>query len=625
MPGTATGLLYNPYLGRRYMLVGANGTRTSTFRDTLHELFHSYQSGYSLVDWNSLVPVAEASATLLEREAAAHYKSAAKVTILDAEGNNAWLDQLSQGLDGPLEFTEENAQMFGYGLSWFLEYLRDNRTKGERSQFHKDLLDTWGATRTDSQHATLAWAAAATGQTLGSALDSFALEKVLPGMTRNNAYAKQYFGGDPKAVFHDPFAKLDLSSAAWLSVGAKIPRYSLQYYRVVRPTRKDAQVVLQVPRSWDKTAAGRSVYLGTNAEDAATIRLLPQAEAAPGSSATHASVLVKSDAESYFFVVDRGVSAPWFGAGLGEATLFVLEAPSSVVATKQSGGLLIRWTRPPAAGRASTRGSFFVYAKGIAKRAAEVDDSKTEVFVPAAKLDGATDVDVTWAVEAGTVDGKMVYLESAHPGGGITVTHGPLPSGWKDQTKRASNNWTWENQRRKNGSRLLLELELVQSLSSEGGGGTALKTITANVDVAVLEKPLTAAQIQVQCQAAPTGRDLFWGHCLGGPRAQRMTLGGWPAARMEVTNASQEDYEFAAPVARRTGPGNRAAGAGARGSAHYTTFAVETGGEIAVFVRLHAEGNAMAITGGAVLPSPEEVEAAYQAGYALAQGLKFSR
>ncbi|HQF92498.1 MAG TPA: hypothetical protein PL162_10545, partial [Synergistaceae bacterium] len=123
--GKDDGTLNNRYWGRNYMMVGASLDRDDIFSTTLHEQFHHFQGQY-LTAGKANIYLAEASAALMEREAADHYRQRAGVAIFS---DNRFLNGLKEGLNGkPIKTYAGDAgpfQRLGYGLSWFLEYLRD--------------------------------------------------------------------------------------------------------------------------------------------------------------------------------------------------------------------------------------------------------------------------------------------------------------------------------------------------------------------------------------------------------------------------------------------------------------------------------------------------------------------
>lgn len=567
--GTASGFLYNPYLGRRYMVMAPTPAANVRHTTALHELFHHYQAGYAFYDRNDLLPMTEASATLIEREASAHYSKQVSVELLRPDLNNAFFDAYSEGLDGPAEQTESALQMHGYGLSWFLEYLRDSKYPGDKGEFHRELLCRWGETYVSAHHRTLRWAAGGTDFLLGDALDSFAFEKVLPGMTQSNPLGQRYFPQKPGAVFLKPFRDLDVTKTSLVDFGSKIPPFSIQFYRVTRPTRGGARVVVRIPRAWATRRPGRSVYLGQNAEQSATIRTLAQAEVAPGAEGALAHVLLRSEQDGYLFVVDKGVpSTWWWNEAFPEASLFVLEPPDNIK-TSPSNPLDLSWGRPGAVGRGGLRGVFRIYAGNQPGPIAQIADSKSSITLDASRVPAGAALSMTWAVEVGTRDGKPVYVESERSGGspqGVTVTPDALPPGW---TSIKIDGWAagaaaWKDLRLRKETRPLLHLD-----SSRVPPGTPVGVVpAAELFAAVSTSTKTVEQLMAECKPDPDPAKRLYS-CFVTADATRTSIAGFPAW-------------YSSFGAAQAGP------AGQVNSAH-SSFLVDVGG--GTYVSLLASGH----------------------------------
>lgn len=526
MDGTASGYLYNPYVDRRYMVMAPTGDASRLHATALHELFHHYQSGYAFFDRNDLLPMAEASATLLEREAAGYYAKKLSVNLLPPDLNNAFFDVYARGIDGPDEGTEDALQAHGYGLSWFIEYLRDRKYGGDKEGFHRSMMHQWGATYLSAHHKTLRWAAGGTEYALGEALDSFAFEEALPGMTRNNTLGRRYFPQNPGAVYHKPFADVDVTTSPFVRFGAKIPGFSIQYYRVEGPGRSGAQVVLRFPRAWTSGRPGRSVYLGQEAEQSATLRTLKQAQVEAEGAQAH--VQLRPERERYVFVVDKGNEPPrwWWQESLPPASAFVLEPPSNVKGTSD-----LSWERPPAAGQGDLRGVFRVYAGD--KLVAEVSDRKTSTSLDAASLPAGAVISMSWAVEAGTQAGRPVHVESARSGSkpsGVSVALGALPAGWSETRHSgwAAGAASWKDLRVRNETRLVLRA----GRSSPDPGASSFVFPWGEFYAALFTSTRKVEQLQAECPPETESIRRMYS-CFVLPGATATTIGGYPAYRSD--------------------------------------------------------------------------------------------
>jgi hypothetical protein len=552
------GALYNPWSGRRYVIISANASRDSIYRTTLHELFHHYQTAMVFWDRNADAPMMEASATLMEREASKEYLEKGKVRLLDPAENNARMDVFRDGLDGPAGGTEAAVQRHGYGLSWFLEYLRDERFKGDKSKFHLDLLRYWSGTTFSALHKSLVYAAGGSEGDLGRALKYFAEEKALRGMVQSTSYGQQYFPGDPAQVYLDPYRVLDLTTSERLSLRDQVRPWSIQFYEVRAPQRATASVVARIPRSWSEGKPFRLVYFGNNGRVSATVRPLEDAEALPGSG-KYAWVHMKSSRDCFLYVVDTGLKAGFFGS-LDPTTLFLLEPPTNVKAEKRGQDLEVKWTKPSAGQDFLSK--YFVYSEGT--RVAECSASKNGVDIALEKLQGKHDVQVTSAIEVGTGnDGHPVYIESAKAGAGakgVSVLAGTLPPGWKDDTSERQQGWSIEP--RKYEAELLYQA--ARSVGSAGHGTLTVSLINTNKTLEELER---------ECSAMPTNAwRLTYDECLIRAGATETTVGGFKAHRF-FTQDDATDCDRN----RRTGKPH-ASCLGAMLRSHYAGYLVELGG-----------------------------------------------
>jgi hypothetical protein len=572
---------------------------------------HHYQSGYAFFDRNDLLPLTEASSTLIEREAQATYAKEG-IQLLEPKSNNAFMDMYSQGIDGPTVWTESDAQAHGYGLSWFLEYCRDEKYKGAKESFHAELLAQWGATYVSAHHNTLRWAAGGSDYSLGDALDSFAFHKVLPGMTKSTPYGRQYFPREPKAVYLTPFKQLDLTKTPVVDFAAEMPRFSIQYYQLQRPSQTGAQLVVRIPRQWSTTRPGRSTYFGTNAEDNAKIRMLSQAEVATDSPGDFSHVLLASSSDDYVFVVDKGSEPKGFlwGKGLPPASVFVLSPPGGVK-TKPSMDLEVSCESPAATGKSGLKGVFRVYAPGKKEPLAEVPDGKTSVAIDSTKAAGATEFEVSWAVEVGSLDGKPVYLESAKSGSkptDIALTPGNLPAGWGELRDRR---WNQPNYRLSKETRLLLSLGVKQP-EAAGVLASGIVAVYGMLDSVVHTTTKTVAQMQAECPAN-SDPELRQMSCYVTPDATRTTISGYPAWR---SSFGSRVISGGAPTSDMAGTSGSSIGA-------CTSYLVDVGG--GTFVTLLAQGGCLQILDDAVPACAAQSVAALTTAESVAKSMRIDR
>lgn len=425
--GKNAGLLHNPWAGRRYMLVGADSGTDVIWTASLHELFHHYQTGYVWLDRTGHLPFMEASALLMEREAIADYKAAKKPFNA---GEGLVLSQMivyRNGLDGPKEWKEQPVRLHGYGLTWFLEYLRDEKyvgilKKNDAKAFHAALLTEWGRRWTGALHKGLVWAAGSERE-LASAYMDFAQTKVLRGRVdrcgSRNPYGSAYnscpFMDSPYAAHADtyglPASKLDLAKAPVATLGDDAIRpWSIQFYEISAKGAERAAAVVRVPRAWlPKSGPSRGVFLRESAGEDDVESILDADLAEP--SHDHAFAMLPVDPASYAYVVDTGqTGASWFSSN-DPMMVFLLGPPDNVKSAVAGKKQKITWDPPAAAATPGLVHAVRVYVAGSAmpERTLKIDAKSVELDVEGS----GRAVELTSAVEIGKDgSGEPVYLES---------------------------------------------------------------------------------------------------------------------------------------------------------------------------------------------------------------------
>jgi hypothetical protein len=451
--GADDGALYNPWTGRRYILIGGNMDVRSTYRAALHELFHHFQIGYNWIfDGDSAFM--EACATLIEREAGldpAYQKKlveagADRAGLLNPGDNNAKFDVFRTGLAGP-PYTRDPkpAQRHGYGLSWFLEYLRDQKNAANPAQFLPDLMANCSSyTAPDA----FEWAAGGSDYYLARRYLAFAEDYLLKGMPSESPYGKLYFPAAAHQVWNDahPAADtFDFAQARTRELGVGMKAWSIQTYRLLPPPGK-AKLLVQCPAEWSAGNEKRGVFLRAAPRDVGVkdYRVMLQ----PGDGA----VALPFTAERGVYLVDTGQ------ASKQPLRLAVLEPPTGVKHESSGGVLRVSWTVPPAvvawpdlfqgyrvyltaAGEPRPAAVLDVPrpVDDFARNPAELDLAKLRV-TPAQQQKGLV-IEVTTVTKDGLVtvvgaDGKKGPLESersdppAAPAGGTltVVVHEPKPA-----------------------------------------------------------------------------------------------------------------------------------------------------------------------------------------------------
>lgn len=425
--GENAGMIHNPWAGRRYMLVGANAGSAIIWTTALHELFHHYQTGYVWLDRTSHLPFLEASALLMEREAIVPYAAAGKPFNA---GEGLVLAQMlvyRNGLDGPKAWEEQYVRLHGYGLTWFLEYLRDEKYVGttkrnDPGDFHAALLTEWGKRWTGALHTGLQWAAG-NERELASGWVEFAQTKVLEGKVDNcgaqNPYGRAYkscpFIDSPYTAHLDdyglPASRLDLAKSPVATLDDdSIRPWSIQFYEVSAKGATKSIAVVRVPRAWlPKSGPSRGVFLRSSADEGRVVSMSDADVAAPSHPDAYAKLPVAPT--SYAYVVDSGQSgSSWFSSN-APMTVYLLGPPLNVKSEVAGKVQTISWSPPAAATTAGLVHAARVYTAGSTKPERTVEISATSVEL--ALVGSPHVVELTSAVEVGRDEsGKPLYLES---------------------------------------------------------------------------------------------------------------------------------------------------------------------------------------------------------------------
>ncbi|MDQ7780577.1 MAG: IPT/TIG domain-containing protein, partial [Planctomycetota bacterium] len=406
------GQLYNPWLGRRYIMIGANLDKNDLYSTALHELFHHYQTGYVWIDRAGHMPLMEASALLMEREAKDHYMS--------RKGAKIWTDIaqlgiLKDGLDGPAGADSTALQRHGYGLSWFLEYLRDEKYSGRKEDFHLKMLEAWAARWINAQKKALLWTVDGNEETFGKAFADFCRRYALEGMTKDTIYGKKY---ETTVFDNDPYVEIDLSTTAIKEVDDNIIRpWSLQFYKLKPPAKERRSTILvHVPDEWfSAKSPGRSVFYRRGAAEASVADYKPEAK--------WGALQFPDPGDIRLYIVDTGQTGSGWVFAYKPALIFVLEPPRNVrvLALNLEGTKLkVTWEPPEAVkSRPDLFGNFFVQANG---------NTLFQGIVPVAAGKYEVDVDLPDRYDPRTVDFTMQVTA-------VLVENGPISSLPSDPVK----------------------------------------------------------------------------------------------------------------------------------------------------------------------------------------------
>lgn len=388
------GYLHNPWSGRRYLCLAGNLDAGVINSASLHELFHHYQAGYVTLSRNSHLPMEEAAALMMEREAAPCYQQAGKPFDIKSGMRLAQYIGYRHSLkSGPDVFfwQEKPIRNFGYSLTWLLEYLKTQRVGDNAATppcsadiesfrvpldpadpltFQYDLFEEWKVTKYNAVFKVLVWAAGGTEEALGKHFLNFAKDKVLAGDIEtktagaSNPYWKQY--GDPNSnvkIFSDSPYKgsgtmdtglkpqfFDFGKEAAVEIGDDLlTAWSIQFFKCISPKRPHARLVVMVPLKWFSAEGNsRGVFLREKAEDE-TVMDINEVDEAPIQS-DFAVGTMDFDSDSFVYIVDTGQTGSAYFSSLPPAKVFVLEPPSKIEVKPEGKMTAITWQPPPAAG-----------------------------------------------------------------------------------------------------------------------------------------------------------------------------------------------------------------------------------------------------------------------------------
>ena len=394
----SAGEINNPWLGRRFLTVGIDASEGAMYTTALHELFHHYQTGYVSVDRHGHLPLMEASALLMEREAEAHYLAASKPYDKLEGLVLAQVLSFAHGLEGPSSRAESPTKKFGYGLSWYLEYLRGWWPGGTDAEFHHELLKYWGSTTFSANTKAFLWAAGGDQKKLSRSFLDFSRDKILSGLEEGagtrTPYGKKYGasifedspyspsitgGGALKGTYGLTPTVMDFSASPRVEIGDdQIRPWSIQFYKMSPPGRADAALVVRAPRSWfPENSPGRELFLrGKKSEF--NVETLSEANLAPESCDFLATSLpFTADAFAYF--VDTGQTGSGWFSGYDSAIFSLLEPPTDVEINTNGETATVTWKAPPSDSQIS---NYRIYADGQPIYAAEVKGSErsAEIF-----------------------------------------------------------------------------------------------------------------------------------------------------------------------------------------------------------------------------------------------------
>ncbi len=320
-----------------YLFLYAKTGRDTLYLTVLHEYFHAIQKRY-LSNANRNIFLTEASATLLERET---------ISTFDARGLKitnylADLGKIRIGLKGPklplLWGDAKPYQRFGYGMSWFLEFLRDevfmkNFPTSKKENFQNYLLAHFRDTNQSPEFLdVLKYAAGGGDRELGTALANFAEKAVFPGLSGATLYERTYVDAqnhfmviDSPKTLHE-VVSLDAEGLFELN-DSRIPPWSIQFFefqsdsaakRNVRP-----KLALLCPPEWFDASAtlGRRLYIrNANATDAAVVT----------PDATGIRRAFDFDGPTRLYIVDTGQTGSGWAREYASGNVILLEGPHDI-------------------------------------------------------------------------------------------------------------------------------------------------------------------------------------------------------------------------------------------------------------------------------------------------------
>ncbi len=143
--------------------------------------------------------------------------------------------------------------MWGYAMSWFMEYLRDNWYQGNKYQFHVDLLNQWGKTYRSSSYYPYLWAVGGNEKDLRLAWTDFIDRYVIEGTwgaTRFEAKYKDLFGNKFYLIDHNRlYTDVAFDQVSYYEVGnEQLKPWSLQAYMMNPPTRGGSKLIIKSAR-----------------------------------------------------------------------------------------------------------------------------------------------------------------------------------------------------------------------------------------------------------------------------------------------------------------------------------------------------------------------------------------
>lgn len=446
-----SGYIHNPWSGRRYMILRADLPRGTLNTTALHELFHHYQAGYVWIDRTGHLPLIEAMALLLEREAAPRYAER-KMPFDTTEGLAlAQLVVYRHGLGGPERWEEGFVRRFGYGLTWLLEYLRDEcwvgpLKKNKPEEFLPQLLKYWGSTKLNAIHKALAWAAGGNESDLALAYLAFARTHVLKGPVdtcgKRTPFGSRYDAcpladspyGDQTAEHGLSSTTTRLDTTPAIKVDDTLIRpWSIQFLQFVPPGRRNAVLAAKVPREWFPAKGRQRAVLIREGARQTDPRPLAEYDEAPPTTAS-AWAALPLDQDLFVYIVDTGQTGSGWVSDYAPARFFLLEPPSRVRPAVKDGTLTLEWTPAPSAAAAGEELHYFAYLDGVrtgplkaTQHSGAMKASIPRREWPSSIAAGPSLVAMTAGVETGKDgQGNRLYLESpwSDAAGAATATGG---------------------------------------------------------------------------------------------------------------------------------------------------------------------------------------------------------
>lgn len=364
-PGANDGEAVIRWTSNPYLFLCSKTNRDTLYLTVLHEYFHAIQKRY-LSNANKNIFLTEATATLLERET---------IPAFDAMGipiKNylADLGKIKTGLKGPklpvLWGDAKPYQRFGYGMSWFLEFIRDevfmkDFPTSKKENFQRNLLAHFrDADQSPAFLDVLTWAAGGDAKKLGKVLVDYAEKAIFPGLPGATLYERTYVDAQNRfMVFDDPkslheVVSLDTEGSFELN-DAKIAPWSVQFFEFRPPPQANRKVrsklAIACPAEWfdaSKTV-GRKLYV-RNAGDADAASLKP--------GANGVREALPFDAPLRLSVIDTGQTGSGWVYEYSTGRVILLDPPHDLRATVigsasalEGASLRIDWTLPAVAAK----------------------------------------------------------------------------------------------------------------------------------------------------------------------------------------------------------------------------------------------------------------------------------